>query len=63
MERKESTPPPIHRKTDKPINVLPHLLRDKEHDLEWLKWASKQSYQQKSTLRDINNRINEIENV
>jgi len=62
MERKEITPQPIHRKTDKAMNVLPHLLRGKEYDPEWLKWASTQTYLQKNTLRDIDNRINEGDN-
>lgn len=42
-------------------NVIPHLLISKEYDLEWLKWALTMPLQE-TTLRDIRNRIKDIEN-
>jgi hypothetical protein len=54
-------PPPIHRSdSDLPKNIFPHLLRNKEYDLEFLKWALKQTYMGENVLNDIANRINEI---
>jgi hypothetical protein len=58
-----STPPPITRSdSDLPKNIFPHILRNREYDLEFLKWALAQKFLDGNTLRDINNRINEIEN-
>lgn len=59
----QNTPPPVSRSLDDlPKNVLPHILRNAEYDLDWLKWAISQTYLEGNTLRDICNRINEIEN-
>jgi len=56
------SPPPFGTHGErKSSNILPHLLRNPEYDLEWLKWCLTQSYLQKTTLRDIENRIKEIE--
>ena len=60
----QNTPPPVSRSLDDlPKNVLPHLLRNSEYDLEWLKWAVTQTYLEPKTLRDIANRIKEIESL
>jgi len=45
----------------KQSNVLPNLLRNEDYDLEWLRYCLTQTYLQKTTLRDIENRIKEIE--
>lgn len=59
----QNTPPPVSRSLDDlPKNVLPDLLRNSEYDLEFLKWALKQTYMGANVLNDIANRINEIEN-
>lgn len=56
-------PPPFGTHGERiETNVLPNLLRNKEYDLEWLKWCRNQSYLNDTTLRDIDNRIKEIEN-
>lgn len=43
-------------------NVITHLLRNKEYDLQWLLWAVQQKYLDRNTLKAIQNRLNEITN-
>ena len=56
------TPAPFHRSdSELPKNILPNILRNKEYDLEFLKWALTQSYMGANVLNDISKRIKEIE--
>jgi len=55
-------PPPFGVSGErKQSNVLPNILRNEDYDLEWLRYCLTQTYLQKTTLRDIENRIKEIE--
>ena len=57
------TPAPFSAKSlNKSSQVLPRLLRTGDYDLEWLIWASQQTYLSKVSLKAIDNRIKEIQN-
>jgi len=46
----------------KSAEVLPRLLRLGDYPLDWLLWASEQTYLSDASLKAINNRIKEIQN-
>lgn len=62
MEAPKQPAPFSAKGLTKSAEVLPRLLRLGDYSLEWLHWASEQTYLSEVSLKAINNRIKEIQN-